>query len=180
MISRIVARRPSAGLGALVAVSVTIAGCGSAQRTATVSAAGVAEMDAHLAAVESSAADHDRVRATTELNGFARDVARARSSGALTSSVYAALETGIARARDRIEVEVVALAPVAQTTTTAPTPLASATPAPSTQPAAAQPGPGVKPGKIRAGPTGAKGPGPGRTPGKGPGGGRGKGHGKGG
>jgi hypothetical protein len=185
MINRIVARHQQAVAGGLVALAAALAGCGSAASTPTLPAAGVAEMDAHLKAVQSSANQRDRAGATTELDAFAGDVARARSAGSLTPGDYAALETGIARTRARIGVELPATPAVSTPAVATPrsTPAVSTTPSTAPAPAtaiqsvapAAQPSPGAPPGRIKA----AKGAGRASDHGHGPGKGPGKGHGKG-
>ncbi|HEX3875015.1 MAG TPA: hypothetical protein VHW26_12760 [Solirubrobacteraceae bacterium] len=145
-----------------------VGGCGSSQAPPAISAGAASQMTSHLREVRTAAADHDRAGATKELDAFAADVARQRAAGHLTAATYAALETGIGRARTRIGVEVSAPAPVATTTPAVAAPAGTTT-------VAVTPTPVV--GVVRVGPVGPVGPGKGHAPG---GGGKAKGHGPGG
>jgi hypothetical protein len=190
-------RRHQLTARALVLSAGLLCGCGSSHATPRLSAAAAAQMDSHLREVETAALAGEATTATGELNAFATDVARQKASGELTSAVYAALETGIGRARARIGVEVAPPPAAAATTATTPaagatlptvttpaspatTPAAGATPGPSgpTAPSAASGPPGPvsalapsppKKGAHGGGPRGGHGPGGGHGHGGGPG-----------
>lgn len=93
-------------VAAAALVAGALAGCGGSDSPQTLSASGASQMRAHLVAVRTAAAGGDRRAAMQALAAFAAEVSRERSAGHLSASRYAALETAIARARDRIGVEV--------------------------------------------------------------------------
>jgi hypothetical protein len=172
MINRIVARPRPVLAGTLVALAAAaLAGCGTAGSTPAVPTSAAAEMDTHLKAVQSSADRDDRAGASAELNAFAGDIARARSAGELSGSEYAALETGIARTRARIGVELAATPPASTTTPATPSvgaslPVIAPTPQAPTPQTPAPHAPKPAPGGVKA----VKGAGPAKD---------GHGHGKG-
>ncbi|MGI8429352.1 MAG: hypothetical protein ACR2OB_08625 [Solirubrobacteraceae bacterium] len=105
-------------------LAAMIAGCGSSASQPPVPAGVASQMRAHLAQVRNAAAGGDLPGPLTALDAFAADVARQHTAGHLTGSEYPALETGIARARQRIAVSVRApspLVPHTSTSTTSPT-----------------------------------------------------------
>jgi hypothetical protein len=99
-------------------------------------------MDSHLNEVANAAGAHDQAKATTELDAFAADVAREKSAGHLTAAAYAALETGIARARARVAVDVTPIV----------TPALPAAPMPTVSSPAPTPSVDVRPAKGLGGP----------------------------
>jgi hypothetical protein len=169
MINAMVARHRPAVATALVALAATLVACGSSQGPVLPSA-DRAQMDTHLAELQTSAGQHDVAGATRQLDAFAGDVARAKSAGRLTATAYAALETGIARSRARIGVDVVA-PPAAPTTTTPAVATTTQAPTPAPTPVVVAPVPLIKAPKAKKGPGGGGfGPGAGKHPGKGRGG----------
>lgn len=133
-------------------LAATLAGCGASAPSSALPAGAASQMRAQLDRVRTSAASGDPRAANNALDAFAADVAQQRSSGRLYASEFAAIETGIARARHRIAVE--GVPPSAPATTT------PVTPQPTGPPAATPPGEGKDHGKPK-------------------GDGKGKGHGKG-
>ncbi len=100
---------PGVAFGSVVLASGLVAGCGSGgagRATPKLPAAAVSVMNAHLEHVSAAAGSHDRAGATREIDAFATDVAQQKAAGHLSSADYTALETGIARTRSRIGVEV--------------------------------------------------------------------------
>jgi hypothetical protein len=165
-------RRASDLVGRVPGVALTAAlvvGCGSGQATPTLSGGVASVMSAHLKNVAAAAGRQDPAGATREIDAFAADVAQQDAAGHLSKSDYAALETGIARTRGRIGVEVVAPTP------STPTPV-SVAPSPPVAQTVVQSPVGSGNAKIRGDGKGrgdAKAKGPGKV--KGDKGGKGKG-----
>lgn len=125
-----------------------LSGCGG-QSQPVLSPSAASALRGQLESVRSAAAAHDRHAALRALSQVSSQIRTDARAGELTAGEVARLETGIAQARRRILIEVVAPsapATVTTTTTVAPTQPAARTPAPAT-PAGPKPPQPAKPAK---------------------------------
>lgn len=117
---------PARGLVVCALLGAAAPGCGGGSSPPVPSADAAARLRAELSELHRAADGGDVAGATRALDAFAATVAQERAAGRLTAPRYAALETGIARARARIVLDVRApAAPAAPAPTTA-TPVAPA------------------------------------------------------
>lgn len=105
-------------------------GCGSSTEP-RLSATAASELQRELSGVRAAAEDGDEAEALRALSSFSGLVGREARAGNLSAAQARGLRTGIAQARKRIEVEVVAPAPAPPTS---PPPLPAPDPAPEPTP----------------------------------------------
>ncbi len=104
-------------------------GCGSSDEP-RLSATAASQLQRELSDVRAAAEGGDEAEALRALSSFSRLVSREARAGNLSAAQARGLRTGIAQARKRIEVEVVAPAPAPPTS---PPPLPAPDPAPEPQ-----------------------------------------------
>jgi len=97
-------------------------------------------MDDAVLAARTAAHAHDNVKSETALSTLADIIGRESRAGHLSAADARALRTGVAQARRRVQLDVVAPAPAAAVASTPPPPAAVSPPAASTAKGAKQGG----------------------------------------